>query len=250
MISEIPNTNVPAWLESLADGPLPAAIPLLHVLRDSLYYPACGFNGTPVKYLTGNVHSYVYADYGVTKSAFMDNLLGSGPDSGFKGYRCVHKRDLAFTEVVPPGWRPTIVPHDPEARERLHVREKSAQPFGHWSIWEQRDSSGPTQSRLFSFVYLGAEMSATYQGLYVHNSLAPKILALIQPGSMGGEWEKTDSDDSFFKTVVASNGAGLPEYLLYGGYGIGSYEEACWSEYRGDRVVQLPERYAGLWKRR
>lgn len=250
MIKELPTCNVPSWLLTIAKGPLPSRIPLPEILTDSLYYPACGFNGTPVKYLAGNVHSFVYADYGVKKSAFLDNLLGTSPDDGFKGFRPLHHRDLSLHEFVPSGWRPTVLPEDADARQRLFDRERSAEPFGHWSIWEQIDDRLPSQSSLFSFVYLGAEMSATYQALYSYNSLAPKILAIIQPGSFGGEWERTDSDDSFFKRVVLANPAGLPQYLLYGGFGHGYYDEPCWSEYRGSRIVQLPERYAGLWKRK
>ena len=95
-----------------------------------------------------------------------------------------------------------------------------------------------------------ARCSAIYQGLYCRLRVAPLILAIIQPGALGGEWEMVDADDSFFKKVVRSNPAGMPEYLLYGGLGErGSYAEPCWHEYRGKRIVQLPERYAGLWKR-
>lgn len=62
-------------------------------------------------------------------------------------------------------------------------------------------------------------------------------------------WEHTESNESFFKLVVQSNTAGMPEYLLYGGSG-GSqlYEKPCWDEYQGQRITQLGERYAGLWK--
>jgi len=91
-------------------------------------------------------------------------------------------------------------------------------------------------------------MSAIYQGLYCRLSISPRVLAIIQPGSIGGEWESVTTDDSFFKKVVCSNAAGLPDYLLHGGYGQGYYERACWQEYDGERIVQLPERYAGLWK--
>ena len=74
-----------------------------------------------------------------------------------------------------------------------------------------------------------------------------KILSIIQPGAIGGEWEGVTSNKSFFKKVVLSNSAGLPQFLLHGGFGY-NYEQACWDEYAGNRLAQLQERHAGLWK--
>src|SRR5689334_8112732 len=54
---------LPAWLEALdAEAIASKALPLAAMLTDSLYYPASGLDGIPVKYLGGFVHSFVYAD--------------------------------------------------------------------------------------------------------------------------------------------------------------------------------------------
>lgn len=250
MIQQMPAMECPPWLEAILQGQDDAAFDLPKLLQDSLYYPACGFNGTPVKYLAGNVFSFVFADYGVTKEQFLANLNGTDPDCGFKGYRCVLQREITRDQVVPAGWRPALVPTDARAVNRLRRSEERSQPFGHWSVWK-RDPGVPALHgpEGFSFFYLGGEMSAVYQGLYCRLGIRPKVLAIIQPGAFGGEWERVEHDDAFFKQVVLSNQAGLPDYLLHGGFGHGFYESACWSEYTGERLVQLPERYAGLWKR-
>jgi hypothetical protein len=137
--------------------------------------------------------------------------------------------------------------------KRLAEVESRCKPFGHWSVWKRDESSAGTE--LFSFFYMSGEISAIYQGLYCRLCIAPKVIAIIQPGSMGGEWENTTSDDSFFKRVVRSNPAGMPEYLLHGGTGWGRgspnndpYPDPCWREYSGTRLCQLSERYAGLWR--
>jgi len=95
-------------------------------------------------------------------------------------------------------------------------------------------------------------MSCVFQTLFNRNNIRPKVLAIIQPGSgFGGGWEYTEGNQSFFKSVVQSNPAGMPEYLLFGGFGSSSfYEEPCWKEYQGERLIQLPERQAGLWRLR
>ena len=126
--------------------------------------------------------------------------------------------------------------------------------FGHWAILkrdeDRDDSHGP---RLVSILYFGGEMSAIYQGLYCRLKVAPKVLAIIQPGAIGGEWECVTRSDSFFHKVVASNPAGMPAYLLYGGMrgcDADPYSAPCWNEYAEPRLVQLPERYASLFTRK
>jgi hypothetical protein len=240
---------MPAWLEAILHGNVDMQLPLKDILKDSLYYPASGLNGTPVKFLAGNIFSFVYADYDVTREQFLHNLNGSEPECGFKGYRVVFQRDLVRNDIVPPNWRPAMLLQSEQQRRSLLERERECEPFGHWSVWQRNaNAEGTCDAPAFSFIFFAGEMSAIYQGLYCRLCIAPKILALIQPGAMGGEWESVTSDDSFFKKVVASNKAGWPEYLLHGGFGRGFYDAACWDEYQGERLVQLPERYAGLWK--
>lgn len=246
MIHEIPSHPCPEWLLQIsATSPFPG---VKRIVADSLYYPACGLNGTPVKYLAGNVHSFVYADYGITEREFLDNLNGGGPDDGFKHYHPVVQRKLSVHDVVPANWRPELLPTDRDRQSWLIEQERRCQPFGHWSVWQRYpdapEDHGPQR---FSFLYLAGEMSACYQGLYCWNRIAPTVLAIIQPGAIGGEWENTCSDSSFFKRVVRSNRAGLPPYLLHGGYGF-SYPEACWAEYKGPALARIPERSAGLWR--
>ena len=223
--------------------------PLEDILKDSLYYPACGLNGTPIKFLAGNVFSFVYADYGVTKENYLANLIGNGPDSGFSGYHHVLLREIQRDEVVPHRWRPPILP-EPMAHERIMGMQSGSAPFGHWSVWERDNGKDAAHGpKRFSIFYLAGEMSAIYMGLFDRLRIAPKILAVITPGSLGGEWETVESDDSFFKRVVGSNPAGWPEYLLYGSWNPGSMHSSCWKEYGGKVVAVLPERNARLWKR-
>jgi len=247
MIPELDSLQLPEWLSEISEN---SSFPNLdHLLTDSLYYPACGFNGTPVKYLAGNVYSFIYADYHIKRKEFLQNLNGNEPECGFMNYHSICQREVFRQDIVQDDWHPTIIPTSQKERESLLKRERECTPFGHWSVWQRNDNAGagvgPTR---FSFFFLAGEMSAIYQGLYCRLGISPRILAIIQPGAMGGEWEDVESDDSFFKRVVCSNTAGLPEYLLYGGYGRGFYEQACWRDYKGERIVQLPERYAGLWK--
>lgn len=246
MIAAMPLQATPGWLRAIAAGEMKTGFPLRSILQSSLYYPASGLNGTPVKYLGGNIHSFIYADYGVYKGEFIQNLIGTGEDCGFKGYQWVRQMDVHQGDLVPKGWLAPLTPND--KRSPLY-NERDCIPFGHWSVWKRKADFPPEHGpAVFSFLFLGGEMSAVYQALYTRNKLKPKVLAIIQPGCMGGEWESVTCESSFFKRVIQANPAGIPDYLLFGGFGRGFYENPCWQEYEGKRLVQLPERYAGLWK--
>ncbi len=165
------------------------------------------------------------------------------------GYQSVLQQELSWRDLVPEGWTPEMAPASGLKRRDSGGKRICCSQFGHWSVWRRDPKfNNTTDPAGFSFLFFSEEMSVIYQGLYCRLSVAPNILAIIQPGAIGGEWENVTSSDSFFKKVVASSKAGLPEYLLYGGFGRGFYDAACWDEYQGERLAQLPERYAGLWK--
>lgn len=252
MIEALPNQPLPRWIAEILRDPDAAragAVPLHDILTNSVYYPACDENGTPVKFLGGNFHSFVYADYSVSEQTFRAHLHGKGPDDGFLGYACALERPLAQHELVSPGWVRPLVPTIPANG----LRRMANHPpwFAHWSIWRRKPGFGATHGpEAFSFLFVGGEMSATYQDLYTSRALRPEVFVLIQPGAFGGEWERAESQDSFIHGVVLANPAGRPPLFLYGGFG-GShfYEQPCWQEYRGGApLVLLPERYARLWR--
>lgn len=236
--------KVPNWLEQAGRSPGTAKFELTDILKDSLYYPACQFDGTPIKHFSGLVHSFVYADYSVSKTDFLRNLRGG---EGLFGYRQVLDRDVNRDEVVPVGWHPPILP--PRNKWRvLQERQAGAEPFGHWSVWKREPQfSAEHGPEFLSLFYLGAEMSATYQGLYLRLGIVPKVITLIQPGCMGGEWEYPIEAGSFFKQVMNAHPNGLPEYLIRGTYTNGVEGTASdWPEYQIE-AFRIYERSATLW---
>ncbi|HDR06703.1 MAG TPA: hypothetical protein ENN88_03630 [Candidatus Coatesbacteria bacterium] len=256
MIAELPVLKVPEWLKGAAeDGASP---PLINLLTDSLYYPGCGFNGTPVKFLAGNIYSFIFADWGIEREKLLANLNGTGRGDGFKGYRSLFQRDIAKEELVPENWVPPLNPlyykHKRRADlEQLKRMPDKYRPFAHWSIWERREGFAETHGpSLFSFFFIGGEMCAVYQELYCRLQIAPLVLALIQVGGFDNGWEDPRDNSSFFKAVVSSNPAGMPEYLIRGGYSRGgyssSYAQPCWPEYRNEYIARIPERSAHIFR--
>ena len=178
------------WQEMSADHLQRAAFPLREVIDGSVYYPACEFDGSPVKVLAKRIDKFVYVDYGVTDEQLERRLQDER--YRFRGYHVVHSRLLSKRELVPNGYSlPDLQPNDGDpgtARWRMGVG--AANPFSRWVVLERdaeySDDHGPHR---FSLLYIAGDGAATYQALYNCNRMGAACVAIIQPGTgFGGNW--------------------------------------------------------------
>ena len=217
-------------------------------LHHSLYYPACGLDGDPVRYLASLVHSFVYVDYGLEHNEVWAALHDDR--QGFSGYRVLDCRDVTEDELTPHGWQP-IQPGSADGNP-MNFREYIKKPFAIWSVHERKsdydEKHGPDR---FSLLYVCADGAAASQALYHGNRCAPEVLAIIQPGtSFGCNYTDFCDPNQILGRSVFQNRYGIPRYLLYGGMGC-DYREICWPVYsrliRYWQVVDGGE--LGLWER-
>ncbi len=240
MIPELPYRSLPEWI--LAAVPPLSHLPICDLLAGSVYYPACKFDGDPVKYLGGNFHSFVYVDYGVGRDQLLQNL------NSFHGYRIAAFREVAERELIPNGWTPRFPRTSDGGLRRQAGWIKRA--FGVWSIYQRsEDFNSDHGPDCFSLLYIGGDGVATFQALYEGNRVAPAVVAVIQPGhGSGGNWTNFEDADGIFARSVLENPSGTPEYLLFGGWGEGNfYREPCWPSY--DSPVRTLHGRLRLWRR-
>ena len=103
MISRLSEKSVPDWLAKISQSTITIdPFPLTQLLEDSLYYPSSRFDRDPVKYLSGNILSFIYVDYGRSHDEFENEII----KRGFRGYECVATRSVTEQELTPRGWRP------------------------------------------------------------------------------------------------------------------------------------------------
>ncbi len=216
-------------------------------LTDSLYYPAAGVDGDPVKFLNGNVFSFVYADYGVDRSRLMAELEAHG----FRGYHVIHSQSLSAGDLVPDGWNVMLTP---ERGEGSPDKYKSwiKDPFAEWMIFEKNsDVNSPEKSERFSLLYICADGAAAYQALYLSNNIGPRIIAVIQPGhGFGCNWTDFTNRKNILARSVFHNRKLLPEYMINGGWGEEDfYSEPVWPEYSNRKLsLQLTDAgYMTVW---
>lgn len=221
---------MPSWLERLDAASIPPSLPLHELLVDSVYYPSCAFDGTPVRILGGNSHSFVYVDYGVSEEELI-RKLASAP---FRGYRVMGSRSVRREELVPGGWvprPPRFGRGDDPGRARM-----LGSPFARWVLFERESDFGAEHGpRRFSLLYVNGDGVATYQAIYHEQRCAPLAVCIIQPGTgFGGNWSRfEDPDGPFAEVVIAREPALRPTLLMYGGWADdpANYRPAPWPEF-------------------
>ena len=242
----MPNQNLPTlpppeWLLEIIRGKTPGKLPLKKLLVDSLYYPASGINGTPIKFLVGNVYSFIYADLGTGHEEFLRDLRHNPP----LGYDLIYQREVTVDEIAESNFVPAPFEISATELNLLLDLQCDVEPFGHWSIWRSLNSD-----LAFSLFFLRGEINAVFQGLYVQNHEKPKYLAIIQPGHADGilAWEDIRSNNSHFHDLVIGNPAGAPEYIISGHTGSPEKLAPYWDEYAPECIAYLQERSATISK--
>src|SRR5450759_522068 len=135
MLPQLPEISIAKWLENLStDSIMDGRFPLREVLRSSLYYPSSGFDGDPVRYLAGNILSFIYVDYGYGDEEFMDALSAQG----FRGYDLLAVRFVTEEELTPRGWRPTP-PNSADGDPPGASRRDQITPFCVWSVFQRHE---------------------------------------------------------------------------------------------------------------
>ena len=228
MIDSLPKKKMPKWLTHIDTENQSSTFPLKGILRDSLYYPSSGLDGDPVKYLSGNIHSFVYVDYGIGS----DELDTELNNPGFNGYHKILSRSITEKELTPNGWQPSPPSrHDGNPGRYLNDMKK---PFATWSVFQRNDGLDSNHgAERFSLLYLCADGVAALQALYLSNNCSPQCIAVIQPGhAMGGNWTDFTDPTKSLATTLLNNPAGQPKILLYGGIGNRNYyRKTCWPQY-------------------
>jgi hypothetical protein len=173
--------------------------PVKEILAESLYYPACEFDGNIVKCFSKEVQSFVYCDYATGEEALLKQI------DSFKGYNVFASRHINENEITPNGFASHIPKELITERYNMYSDVKKT-PFANWTIYERTDefdeNHGPKR---FSILYIGGEAVATYQALYW----------TIRPGTgYGFNWTDFREQNQALGWVVLNNPNGIPEKIL------------------------------------
>ena len=89
---------------------------LKDILKDSCYYPSSWFDGDPVRYLAGNVYSFIYVDY-----RFTEEEIERETALGLRGYNLIHQQHISEDELLPQNLTIFVEPDFKNQIGRAHV---------------------------------------------------------------------------------------------------------------------------------
>ena len=214
-------------------------LPLDSLLENSAYYPACRYDGDLIRLFNKilkdkGIRSFIYCDY----EANEDQVVRKAKQN-MRGYNVLAHRSVGISEFAGSNM---------DSRCFLPVNRcgkvKSGRSFFcHWFIFERDDSFNETHGpERFSLMYICAEGVTAYEILYSYREIAPKCVAIIQPGEgLGGNWTDFHKVGAPLYQALKSNPAGLPEMIVNGGnwerdWNRG-YDNLSWEEYQAGDCV-------------
>jgi hypothetical protein len=221
MIKQIDTIEMPTWLNEEN-----VEFDIRKLLEDSLYYPCAGFDGDPIKYFMGNIYSFIYVDYNVSKEELEEKI----ENVGFAGYKCIQRKSIPLSHIIPNNWRFIKPENNDFSINNSYPRDKNIKPFCEWFIFERDksrdDSYNPAR---FSLIYLCEDAVKSYQALYLMKKIKPKITSIIQPGD---SWTEIKNRNSIFARSIFYDKNLLPDFIIHGGGGpFDFYEHPLWNEY-------------------
>ena len=180
-------------------------------LSECIYYPASGYDGTPVRHLSKRWNRFVYADAWGTR----EQQLGALQSAPFLGYQVANQRAVSPAELIPEGWTPRpprwLTP-DSYLRDCPLGRMR---PAG-WAQLSHLDREAGFSSEhgpsSFELLQIQAEGAACYQALFNSNGILPAAVVYIRAGEgFGGNF--SDYSKAMLD-VMLDHPLGLPPFLF------------------------------------
>lgn len=210
------------WLNKITPENFEQSFNLTEILENSTFYPASGIDATDIEGLSSYTNSFVHVDYSIPQ-----NEVKTALNEDFKavGYKLIGLKHLSEKELTPNGFKPTHFQLKDSEKERLDFLEqakKSHKPFCYWAIYEIDETlTGNTAGKIkkFSLLHIGGEACATFDALYVNNSINPRAIAILNPAEgYGDNWTKfTDPEYRLYRLMLLNsekNSINQTEYVF------------------------------------
>ena len=258
MIKVLNRQPIPDWLNLYSAS---EPINFGNVFKDSIYYPACGFDGDVMSICMGYSHSFIYVDNlclwesvgkervyefintSRTFGAFNRVFQAEFSKSELMGQHSFPKEKLLYTDGEPSYG---LAPKDFFAILTIFEPKRGNRTYCH--------SDRATKLHVYeplAFLYVCDDGCFSYQDFYYSHNVKPKGVAIIQPGdAFGGNWTSYYERDKVFGRIVMNNKAGIPDILISGGRDSrgGHFRRNIWPEY-SDRIYysRLEQKGIAVW---
>lgn len=260
MLKILPHQAVPSWLISYKPGD---TIPFYELFKNSVYYPACGFDGDVTNLCMGYSHSFVYVDNlclwsNTTKETICAEI--NHPDN-FKGFKKIFQQEYTYEQLMG-----SYQLHQEPLMENDGNPEFGLKPEPFFSILTIFEPANGVNTKYIrsetstihhvyermAFLYICDDGCRAYEKIYQSHQTKPKAIAIIQPGNaFGGNWTSYYDQKQIFSRIVHKNPGGMPEIMIFGGRDSlgGWYRKNYWSTYPTNIYYsRLQNKAISVWK--
>ena len=201
-----------------------------------VYYPGAGVDGQGVRTFNraGYAHTFLYADYGVTKEDLILELKVKGC---FKGYDLYDIREISKNELMPRPWIQHVTPEDLQNISVNNQDYGKNTPYCLLVIFDRQKEYGDEYgTERFALIYLYADGIATYDALFVNSKRSPAVL-ICQDHGFGGNYDRF-SKGGLLEKIARENSA-FPKYMM-------AERDTQWQNY--EEIADVMFEIGGMWK--
>lgn len=229
--------EIPAWLKNY---PHSEKITFKDIMSSRVaYYPGSGHDGMLMKVgnMSHSVHSFLYVDYGLSKSGLEDHIA---QENSIRGYHPIGKIEWQESDLMPNGQYqyPVDIIAQLRHRDPYWFVDKNEKPYCFSVIMERdKDRYDTWGAERFVVTFLFADGIATYYQLFVKEySMAPWLF-LLQDHGFGGNYDCYGAGGILDQII--HNSHCYPTFVICGDGGPG-----IWNGY--EQVADVSPEYGGM----
>ena len=233
--------EIPAWLKNYTRG---EKITFKDIMSSRVaYYPGSGHDGMLMRVgnMSHSVHSFLYVDYGLSKSGLEEHIA---QENSIRGYHPIEKIEWKESDLMPNGQYqyPVDIMNQLRHRDPNAFVNKNERPYCFSVIMERDDDRDDSWgAERFVVTFLFADGIATYYQLFVKEYSKAPWLFLLQDHGFGGNYDCYGAGGILDQIIHESRC--YPTFVIFGdGGGTG-----IWKGY--EQVADVSPLYRGMHRR-
>lgn len=233
--------EIPTWLKNYRQGD---KITFKDIMSSRVaYYPGSGHDGTLMKVgnMSHSVHSFLYVDYGLSKSGLEDHIA---QENSIRGYHPIAEIEWQEKDLMPNGQHqyPAYITAQLRHKDPYWFVDKNEKPYCFSVIMERDEDRDDTWgAERFVVTFLFADGIATYYQLFVKEySMAPWLF-LLQDHGFGGNYDRYGAGGILDQIIRESRC--YPTFVIFGNDG----DSKMWKGY--EQVADVTPLYRGMHRR-
>ena len=233
--------ETPTWLKNYRQGD---KITFKDIMSTRVaYYPGSGYDGMLMKVgnMSHSVHSFLYVDYGLSKSDLEDHIA---QENSIRGYHPIAEIEWQEKDLMPNGQHqyPADITAQLRQKDPHGFVDKNEKPYCFSVIMERDEDRDETWgAERFVVTFLFADGIDTYYQLFVKEYSKAPWLFLLQDHGFGCNYDRFGAGGILDQIIRKSRC--YPEFVICG--------DGCTKIWKGyEQVADVTPVYGGMYHSR